>query len=78
MDHWRNAAYRGRSSLVAGAMATLRFMNQKMKAAQVGKPGEDFELVERNIPEPGAGQVRLKVEYPRVPGHEIGDLPTVW
>src|SRR4051812_8211117 len=33
-----------------------------MKAAQISKPGGDFELVEREIPEPGAGQVRVKVE----------------
>jgi D-arabinose 1-dehydrogenase-like Zn-dependent alcohol dehydrogenase len=33
-----------------------------MKAAQVGKAGGDFELVERDIPEPGPGQVRVKVE----------------
>jgi D-arabinose 1-dehydrogenase-like Zn-dependent alcohol dehydrogenase len=37
-------------------------MNKKMKAAQVGKPGGDWELVERDIPEPGPGQVRVKVE----------------
>src|SRR5436853_4114527 len=37
-------------------------MNRKMKAAQIGKPGGDWELVERDIPEPGAGQVRVKVE----------------
>src|SRR5438552_6201466 len=34
----------------------------KMKAAQISKPGGDFEIVEREIPEPGAGQVRVKVE----------------
>ncbi len=34
----------------------------KMKAVQVGKPGGSFELVERNIPEPGRNQVRIKVE----------------
>src|SRR5437764_884463 len=34
----------------------------KMKAAQISKPGGDFELVEREIPEPGLGQVRVKVE----------------
>ena len=28
------------------------FMNKKMKAAQVGKPGGDWELVERDIPKP--------------------------
>lgn len=33
-----------------------------MKAAQIGKPGGDFELVERDIPEPRTGQVRVKVE----------------
>jgi D-arabinose 1-dehydrogenase-like Zn-dependent alcohol dehydrogenase len=37
-------------------------MNKKMKAAQISKPGGDFELVERDIPEPGSGQVRVKVE----------------
>lgn len=34
----------------------------RMKAVQVGKPGGNFELVERNIPEPGRNQVRIKVE----------------
>jgi len=67
-------------------------MSTKMKAAQISKPGGTWELIERDIPEPGAGQVRVKVEacgichsdalvkeglwpglqYPRVPGHEIG------
>src|SRR6185436_2698916 len=37
-------------------------MGEKMKAAQIGKPGGDFELVEREIPEPKAGEVRVKVE----------------
>jgi D-arabinose 1-dehydrogenase-like Zn-dependent alcohol dehydrogenase len=32
-----------------------------MKVAQISKPGADFEIVEREIPEPGAGQVRIKV-----------------
>jgi D-arabinose 1-dehydrogenase-like Zn-dependent alcohol dehydrogenase len=34
----------------------------KMKAAQISKSGGGFELVDRDIPEPGAGQVRVKVE----------------
>src|SRR3954447_24340582 len=34
----------------------------KMKAAQISKPGGDFELVERDLPQPGPGQVRVKVE----------------
>jgi D-arabinose 1-dehydrogenase-like Zn-dependent alcohol dehydrogenase len=32
-----------------------------MKAAQVVKPGADLAIVEREIPEPGAGEVRIKV-----------------
>src|SRR5256712_12968177 len=34
----------------------------KMKAVQVPKPGADFELVEREIPEPGSGHVRIRVQ----------------
>jgi NADPH:quinone reductase-like Zn-dependent oxidoreductase len=34
----------------------------KMKAVQVPKAGADFEIVEREIPEPGAGQVRIRVQ----------------
>src|SRR5438477_8741448 len=34
----------------------------KMKAAQISIAGGDFELVEREIPQPGRGQVRVKVE----------------
>jgi D-arabinose 1-dehydrogenase-like Zn-dependent alcohol dehydrogenase len=33
----------------------------KMKAVQVPKAGGDFELVERDIPQPGPGQVRIRV-----------------
>jgi D-arabinose 1-dehydrogenase-like Zn-dependent alcohol dehydrogenase len=33
-----------------------------MKAAQIAGPGADFEIVEREIPKPGAGQVRIKVQ----------------
>src|SRR5213594_1821430 len=34
----------------------------KMKAVQVSKPGGDFELINREIPEPGARQVRIRVQ----------------
>jgi D-arabinose 1-dehydrogenase-like Zn-dependent alcohol dehydrogenase len=37
-------------------------MSIRMKAAQIGRAGGDWELVERDIPEPGPGQVRVKVE----------------
>jgi len=33
-----------------------------MKVVQISKPGGNFEVVERPIPEPGRGQVRIKVE----------------
>jgi D-arabinose 1-dehydrogenase-like Zn-dependent alcohol dehydrogenase len=33
-----------------------------MKTAQVPGPGADFEIVEREIPQPGPGQVRIKVQ----------------
>jgi len=35
---------------------------KNMKAVQVSKPGGNFEVVERPIPEPGRAQVRIKVE----------------
>jgi D-arabinose 1-dehydrogenase-like Zn-dependent alcohol dehydrogenase len=34
----------------------------KMKAAQISKPSGDWELVERDIPDPASGQVRVKLE----------------
>jgi D-arabinose 1-dehydrogenase-like Zn-dependent alcohol dehydrogenase len=33
-----------------------------MKAAQVPRPGADFQIVEREIPKPDAGEVRIKVQ----------------
>jgi len=34
----------------------------KMRAVQVAKAGGPLELVEKPIPEPGKGQVRIKVQ----------------
>src|SRR3984885_2178372 len=34
----------------------------KMKVAVIPKAGADFEIVEREIPQPGPGQVRIKVQ----------------
>jgi len=34
----------------------------KMRAMQVSEAGGDFELVEREIPQPGPAQVRIKIE----------------
>ena len=47
-------------------MATLRVAPKpevvRMKAAQIAKPGAEFEMVDRQVPEPDAGQVRIKVK----------------
>jgi D-arabinose 1-dehydrogenase-like Zn-dependent alcohol dehydrogenase len=43
-------------------MATTKVGVAPMKAVQVPKPGADFEVVEREVPQPGPGEVRIKVE----------------
>jgi D-arabinose 1-dehydrogenase-like Zn-dependent alcohol dehydrogenase len=43
-------------------MATTAVAVGTMKVAQVSSPGADFEIVEREIPKPDAGQVRIKVQ----------------
>ena len=43
-------------------MATSKVAVAPMKVAQVPKPGADFQIVEREIPNPDAGQVRIKVQ----------------
>ena len=43
-------------------MATTKVGIAPMKAAQISKAGGDFEIVEREVPNPGPGQVRIKVQ----------------
>jgi D-arabinose 1-dehydrogenase-like Zn-dependent alcohol dehydrogenase len=47
-------------------MATLRVASKpavaRMTVVQISKPGGSLEIVEREIPEPEAGQVRIKVQ----------------
>src|SRR5918912_3078835 len=43
-------------------MATTEAAVAPMKVAQVPAPGADFQIVEREIPTPDAGQVRIKVQ----------------
>ena len=47
-------------------MATMRVTAApelaSMMVAQISKPGADFELIKREIPNPGPGQVRIKVQ----------------
>jgi hypothetical protein len=42
-------------------MATAK-RSTTMRAVQVPAAGADFQIVEREIPEPGAGHVRIKVQ----------------
>src|ERR1700728_3314529 len=43
-------------------MATTKVGIAPMKAAQISRAGGDFEIVEREVPNPSAGQVRIKVQ----------------
>src|SRR5258705_8947113 len=43
-------------------MATANAAIAPMKAAQIPKAGADFQIVEREIPTPDGGQVRIKVQ----------------
>src|SRR5690348_7986729 len=61
---WQGIANKSEGS--GGLMATMRVTAapeaSPMKVAQISKPGGDFELVEREIPNPAAGQVRIMVQ----------------
>src|SRR5215469_10203514 len=43
-------------------MATTKVGVAPMNVAQISTPGGDFEIVEREIPNPGAREVRIKVQ----------------
>jgi D-arabinose 1-dehydrogenase-like Zn-dependent alcohol dehydrogenase len=43
-------------------MATTKIGMAPMKVAQIPKAGADFQIVDREIPKPAAGQVRIKVQ----------------
>jgi D-arabinose 1-dehydrogenase-like Zn-dependent alcohol dehydrogenase len=43
-------------------MTTATVAVATMKTAQVPGPGADFQIVEREIPQPGPGQVRIRVQ----------------
>jgi D-arabinose 1-dehydrogenase-like Zn-dependent alcohol dehydrogenase len=45
-----------------GGFMTTKVAAGTMKVAQIPKAGADFEIVEREIPKPDAGQVRIKVQ----------------
>ena len=43
-------------------MTTTQLTVTTMKLAQITRPGGDFQIVEREIPEPGAGHVRIRIQ----------------
>src|SRR5215813_7422801 len=43
-------------------MAKTEVAAATMKVAQVPAPGADFQIVDREVPNPGVGQVRIKVQ----------------
>ena len=52
----------GSYPFVKGASNAEKPITNKMKTAQISKPGGDWELVEREMPQPDVGQVRVRVE----------------
>ena len=56
------ASPKGKVTKKGGIMASTTFAVATMKVAQIPKPGADFEIAEREIPQPTRGQVRIKVQ----------------
>ena len=63
-------------------MATLKVAVKPaaapMKVAQISKPGADFEVVDREIPEPGAREVRIKVQACGVCHSDVLTKEGIW
>src|SRR4051794_9156752 len=49
-----------------------------MKVVQVSKPGADFEIVDREIPTPAAGEVRIKVQVCGVCHSDVFTKEGMW
>lgn len=59
-------------------MATTTVAVGTMKVAQVSKPGAGLQIVEREIPEPGAGHVRIKVQACGVCHSDVLTIEGLW
>jgi len=59
-------------------MATATAAVGTMKVAQINKPGAGFQIVERQIPKPGAGQVRIKVQACGVCHSDVLTVEGAW
>src|SRR5262249_2290185 len=58
----QDALFNHGSIFLGGCMATTRAAGAPMKVAQIPQPGADFQIVEREMPTPGVGHVRIKVQ----------------
>jgi D-arabinose 1-dehydrogenase-like Zn-dependent alcohol dehydrogenase len=59
-------------------MATAKPAMAPMKVAQITKPGGDFEIVEREVPQPGAGHVLIKVQACGVCHSDVLTKEGIW
>jgi D-arabinose 1-dehydrogenase-like Zn-dependent alcohol dehydrogenase len=59
-------------------MARTSIAIDTMRVASISKPGADFEIVEREIPEPGPGEVRIKVEACGICGSDVFTKEGTW
>ncbi|MGB8770675.1 MAG: alcohol dehydrogenase [Candidatus Korobacteraceae bacterium] len=59
-------------------MATTSVAVGTMKVAQISKPGAGFQIVEREIPKPGAEQVRIKVQACGVCHSDVLTVEGLW
>lgn len=59
-------------------MATTTAAVGTMKVAQIAKPGAGFQIIEREIPQPGFGQVRIKVQACGVCHSDVLTVDGLW
>jgi D-arabinose 1-dehydrogenase-like Zn-dependent alcohol dehydrogenase len=59
-------------------MAAAAIATATMKVAQIGKPGTGFQIVEREIPKPGPGQVRIRVQACGVCHSDVLTVEGAW
>jgi len=59
-------------------MATTSVAVGTMKVAQIARPKTDFQIVEREIPKPGAGHVRIKVQACGVCHSDVLTVEGLW
>jgi D-arabinose 1-dehydrogenase-like Zn-dependent alcohol dehydrogenase len=64
--------------MVAAKFGASKVTAAPMKVAQVPRPGSDFQLVEREIPKPGVGNVRIKVQACGVCGSDVVTKDGTW